>query len=256
MASGGAMHGIVGYRSSRVGDARSAARGPWRLIALLALLLGLLALPPAAHGAGELDPSFDGDGTVLTDFGALDVANGVAIQADGKIVAAGGSVSGSFALARYNPDGSLDPTFDGDGRVLTDFGLDFDVASGIAIQADGKIVAAGTSGEFDAANFALARYNPDGSLDPTFDGDGRVLTDFGARDEGFDVAIQADGKIVAAGFSDAGANPHNFALARYLPDGATPLPTSKAQCKNGGHAQFGFKNQGQCVAFVQRGSKP
>ena len=78
------------------------------MIALLALLLGLLTLASVAHAAGELDPSFDGDGRVLTDFGGFDVARGVAIQADGKIVAAGGSGFGDFALTRSNLDGSLD----------------------------------------------------------------------------------------------------------------------------------------------------
>jgi uncharacterized delta-60 repeat protein len=286
------------------------------LIALLALLLGLLTLPAAARGAGELDPSFDGDGRVLTDFGGDDFGSAMAIQSDGKIVSAGRSDAGAqpaanFALARHNPDGSLDPTFGSDGTVLTDFGsseapeaveiqadgkivaaglsgggadiadfalarynpdgsldltfggdgivlTDFgalDGANDIAIQADGKIVAAGTTLAGDNPfNFALARYNPDGSLDAAFDGDGRVLTDFGSGEGAQDVGIQADGKIVAAGFSFAGANPGNFALARYLPNG--PLPTNKAQCKNGGYARFGFKNQGLCVAFVQRGSKP
>jgi uncharacterized delta-60 repeat protein len=193
----------------------------WFLIALLALLSGL-AIAYAAYGAGgELDPSFDGDGKVLTDFGALDRAFEVAIQADGKIVAAGHSGFGDFALARYNPDGSLDSTFDGDGRVLTDFGGD-DRASGVAIQTDGKIVAAGHS-SYGPIDFALARYNVDGSLDSSFDGDGRVLTDFGAfegPDEAGDVAIQADGKIVAAGQTVAGANAPNFGLARYNVDGS------------------------------------
>jgi uncharacterized delta-60 repeat protein len=117
--------------------------------ALPALLIWLLVLPSAALGAGELDPSFGGDGKVVTDFGPNDLANDVAIQADGKIVAAGldnsSTGDGDFALARYNPGGSLDPSFDGDGRVLTDFGGG-DRAYGVAIQTDGKIVAAGSGG--------------------------------------------------------------------------------------------------------------
>jgi uncharacterized delta-60 repeat protein len=183
------------------------------------------ALASAAYAAGELDPSFDGDGRVVTDFGPGDDASGIAIQADGKIVAAGSSNAGvnpaNFALARYDPDGSLDLTFDNDGRVVTNFGTGNDVALGVAIQADGKIVAAGFSNSGGNDDFALARYNPAGSLDPSFDGDGRVVTDLGGNfEQAFGVAIQADGKIVAAGFSDSGANPQNFALARYNPDGS------------------------------------
>jgi uncharacterized delta-60 repeat protein len=205
---------VVCSRSSG-GEVRSAARRCGHSIALLALLLGLLALPSAAQAVGAFDQTFDGDGRVVTDFGVFDQGSDVAIQADGKIVAAGSS-GADFALARYNPDGSLDPTFDGDGRVVTDFGA-FDQGSDVAIQADGKIVAAGSSG----ADFALARYKPDGSLDPTFDGDGRVVTDFGADDGANGVAVQADGTIVAAGQSSAGVLADlDFALARYNPDGS------------------------------------
>ncbi|MGH2978058.1 MAG: hypothetical protein ACRDLQ_00285, partial [Solirubrobacterales bacterium] len=159
--------------AAEVREARRVARGPWRAIALLAAMLGVLALAPAAHGDGELDPTFDGEGKVLTDFGARDVVRSIAIQDDGKIVAAGtgGAPNPDFALARYNPDGSLDPSFDGDGRVVTDFFDSSDQALGVAIQADGKIVAAGaTTAGTTPRDFALARYNPDGSLDPSFDG--------------------------------------------------------------------------------------
>jgi uncharacterized delta-60 repeat protein len=183
---------------------------------------------PAAAPPGDLDPTFDGDGKVTTDFAdATDGANAVAIQGDGKIVTAGDAVvSGApqdFALARYNPDGSLDTTFDGDGKVTTDFAGDSDEARGVVIQGDGKIVAAGTTSEFDpccTSDFALARYNTDGSLDTTFDGDGKVTTDFaGGSDGAGGVVIQGDGKIVAGGFAIVFGNP-DFALARYNTDGS------------------------------------
>ena len=90
----------------------------------------------------------------------------------------------------------------------------------MAIQSDGKIVAAGGTPD----DFALARYNPNGSLDSAFDGEGQVVTDFGGIEQGHGVAIQPDNKIVAAGITDAGANPGNFALARYLPGTVTPPP--------------------------------
>jgi uncharacterized delta-60 repeat protein len=177
------------------------------------LLINIAFAPPSVAAPGDLDASFDSDGKVTTDFGGLDEALGVAIQPDGRIVAAGQS-GGDFALARYNRDGSLDTSFDGDGKVTTDFGSPFDLALGVAIQPDGKIVAAGTSG----GDFALARYNRDGSLDTSFDGDGKVTTDFGALDAALGApAIQPNGRIVAAGYTSAGGD---FALARYNRDGS------------------------------------
>src|SRR5204862_48345 len=161
------------------------------------LLLGLLPLPATAYGAGELDPPFGSGGKVLTDFGGYDGATDVAIQPGGKMVTCGFSYRSAndsdFALARYNRDGSLDPSFDGDGRVVADCG-GADVAIAANMEADDKIVAAGDSTAGGGVNFALARYNRDGSLDPSFGSDGKVLTDFGGADLGRDVAIQADGK--------------------------------------------------------------
>ena len=116
--------------------------------------------------------SFSGDGKQTTEFGPFAGASGVAIQADGKIVAVGAG-GGGFALARYNADGSLDTSFSGDGKQTTDFG-NFDGASAVAIQANGKIVAVGEV----SGNFALARYNPNGTLDPSFSADGKQTTDF------------------------------------------------------------------------------
>lgn len=174
---------------------------------------------------GSLDVTFDGDGKVITDFGGNDYAHAVVIQQDGKIVAAGytnsnggsfcGSQSCDFALARYNADGSLDISFDGDGKVTTDFALTDDIANAARIQSDGKIIAAGGN----ASDFALARYNSDGSLDNSFDGDGKVVTDFaGTGDLAFAVAIQVDGKIVAAG--DVFSSANDFGLVRYNNDGS------------------------------------
>lgn len=157
---------------------------------------------------------------MITDFAPNrnDFANGVAIQADGKIVLAGrtGGNGGRFALARYNTNGTLDTTFSGDGKVRTDFGNGLDAAHGVALQANGKIVAAGHA---NFHRFALARYNANGTLDSTFGGDGKVATNFTTRDAFGDdfangVAIQADGKIVAVG--RAGGGNGRFALARYL----------------------------------------
>lgn len=176
--------------------------------------------------AGSLDMSFDGDGKVTTPFGIHpDYGKAIAVQADGKILVAGSSRPAGtyykFALVRYNIDGSLDNTFDLDGKVNTSFGTLNDEANGIVIQSDGKIVVAGYSinGAGDA-DFALARYNSDGSLDNTFDFDGKLTTPVGSsNDYGYSIALQADGKIVVAGASIIGSN-YDYALVRYNSDGS------------------------------------
>jgi uncharacterized delta-60 repeat protein len=154
-----------------------------------------LTVDPAAQ-AGMLDPTFGTGGKVLTDFGfANDIANAVALQPDGKLVV-GGWAGNDFSLARYNPDGSLDPSFGDGGLVRTNFANgaaeSVDHIDGIALQPDGKIVAVGGSN----GDFALARYNPDGRLDMSFGMGGLVVTDFGtgsARARG--VALQADSSM-------------------------------------------------------------
>ena len=114
------------------------------------------------------------------------------------------NLDSDFALARYTPDGSLDATFGVGGKVTTDFSGLNESAGALAIQSDGKIVAAGyvvqTGGPPYNTDFALARFNADGSLDTTFGFDGKVTTDFvGRHDAVRALAIQSDGRIVAAG---------------------------------------------------------
>ncbi len=178
--------------------------------------------------AGALDetfnPAFDVDGKVTTAIlSGEDTAYAVAIQPDGKTVAAGVSHNGSnldFALVRYNLDGSLDTTFDGDGKLTTAILSGHDVARAIAIQADGKIVVAGYSANGSNYDFALARYNADGSLGTSFDSDGKVTTAiFSGDDHARAIAIQSDGKIVVAGDTYNGSD-YDFALVRYNTDGS------------------------------------
>ena len=176
---------------------------------------------------GSLDTTFDNDGKSITSVSSLDDdVRSIAIQPDGKIVVAGGANNGSnddFALARYNSNGSLDNSFDGDGIVTTPIGPSHDYIFGLALQADGKIVAAGTSNNGTNYDFELARYNANGSLDLTFDGDGKLSTPIGSGDEqAYTVAVQPDGKIVAAGYSSNGGNA-DIALARYRADGSLDL---------------------------------
>jgi uncharacterized delta-60 repeat protein len=171
---------------------------------------------------GALDPTFGGDGRVRTAFAGDSFADAVAIQDDGSIVAAGGLFPDvgeqRFALARFTPDGALDPTFGGDGRVTTAFNGD-SFAAGVAIQEDGNIVAAGSLFPQGRQRFALVRYTTDGGLDPTFSQNGKVTTQFGGNANGFAVALQDDGSIVVAGEMFSGGK-LRFALARYTPDGA------------------------------------
>ncbi len=166
---------------------------------------------PFPVSTGNLDATFSTAGIVATAIGTVnDVAQAVAIQADGKIVVAGYSFNGSydhFALVRYNPNGSRDNTFGVDGVVLTQVGPTYDQAYALAIQSDGKIVAVGYAGNGLNADVAVVRYNIDGSLDTTFDGDGRVMIDVAqGNDQGRSVAIQPDGKIVVAGYAFNGSN--------------------------------------------------
>jgi uncharacterized delta-60 repeat protein len=179
--------------------------------------------------SGMLDPAFDGDGRATASLTSTSAQYGyaVAVQPDGKILAAG-TVLGTgnsldFVLFRFNGNGSLDQSFDGDGKVATDFERGVDSASGMALQPDGKIVLAGItrppgSGPFD---IGVVRYNQDGSLDASFDGDGRVITPLspGSDDDAHAVAVQPDGRIVAGGWSKVDQT-YSGALVRYLPDGA------------------------------------
>src|SRR5262249_34799724 len=143
---------------------------------------------------------------------------------DGKIVLAGtasGRNTGSdFALVRYNRDGSLDTAFGNRGLVTTDFVVSIDLLYALAIQPDGKIVAVGQiqSGPNASTDvIALARYNANGSLDTTFDNDGKVISALGdGWAEANAVAVQTDGRIVVGGrIVLGGLSQYQFAVARY-----------------------------------------
>jgi uncharacterized delta-60 repeat protein len=181
---------------------------------------------------GTLDTTFGVNGKVKTDFpGLAAVISSVVVQPDGKILVAGGAFPaftflGDFELARYNPDGSLDTSFGAGGIVTTSFPFQGSYAFALAVQFDGKIIAAGTDfvnfSTDDSSNtdFALARYNPDGTPDVTFGSGGQIMTDFdGFNDDAFSVLIQPDGKIVAVGSAKNPADFYDFAAARYLANG-------------------------------------
>jgi uncharacterized delta-60 repeat protein len=197
------------------------------LLTTTALLGGqLMAAGPAAANPGHLDPGFGSAGKTTTNFAGTAGASAAALQ-NGRVVAAGFAVTGAttdFALARYRPNGTLDPTFGNHGRVTTDVaGGAGDVATALVVQADGKLVAAGLTSGPAGQDFALVRYRPNGTVDPSFGNHGRVTTDFaGGADAAHALVIQADGKLVAAGSATAGTN-QDFAIARYNPNGSLDL---------------------------------
>jgi uncharacterized delta-60 repeat protein len=160
---------------------------------------------------GGLDQTFSSDGRQTINFGRAsdDWGHGVTIERDGGIVVCGGTgVGGGVGLARLGPDGELDPSFSGDGRRTVSFARRaIGSARTVEIAARGKIVVSGESFSGEGSlNPAVARFHPDGSLDRSFSGDGR-LTMKGHRGgrinslstaSGGGMAIQRDGKVDVA----------------------------------------------------------
>ena len=177
---------------------------------------------------GRLDSTFGTGGKVTVTFNSNnDYLFAVALQSDGKIVAAGSTSGTSFLVARFNADGSLDQTFGTNGSVETTFGDQTAAGRALAVQPDGKIVVVGVSGAgsySELNDFALARYNSDGSLDQNFGGSGKFKTHFpGSGNTGSNatsIALQSDGKLVVGGYCKPNdRTPHQFALARYNSNG-------------------------------------
>ena len=178
---------------------------------------------------GDLDPTFGVGGKVLTTVSiaepSSDEVHDLARQPDGKLVEVGMTRTGHgnvVAICRFQENGLLDPTFDGDGKLTTTIGSSDDFANAVAIQPDGKIVVVATSRQlFGFYYFSVLRYNSDGLLDQTFGDHGVVVTPVGdSHSEPKDVAIQADGKIVVVGYTSTDSNFYDFAIVRYdsVPD--------------------------------------
>ncbi|MBK7382164.1 MAG: T9SS type A sorting domain-containing protein [Flavobacteriales bacterium] len=196
------------------------------------LLAVVLAVSASAQQSGELDLTFSGDGIATIHFppAGSDLGVCIAVQPDGRIVVGGSTqqqtgVGGiAMALVRLMPDGSLDNSFGTGGRVTTTLGsgstID-DKILGIAVQADGKIIAVGQTfvngGGYQAA---ILRYNSNGTLDNTFSGDGIRVDDIGTgSDDGFfDVAVQSNGSIAVVGTA-LNTVGYDAVVARYLTDG-------------------------------------
>lgn len=167
---------------------------------------------------GTLDASYGTAGRTTFDLQGMDVARGIALQADGKSVVAGytGTTDPQFLVTRFGSDGGLDPSFGSGGAAVLDFAGGADFGHAVALAPDGKIVVAGSVYNGSNFVFGVARFNTNGTPDPSFDGDGKVLFSFGLPDLWCNaVLVQPDGKIIAAGQANG-----DFALVRFLTTGA------------------------------------
>jgi uncharacterized delta-60 repeat protein len=210
---------------------------------------------------GSLDTGFGSGGRVVLDFGnTADAAGAVRIQPDGKIVVAGsayapGPSRSDFALARLNADGTPDNTFGTNGKVTTAFPAGrHSGASAVAVQADGKLVAAGivyTSGQPDgySSDFAVARYNADGTPDNAFGAGGLAALDFDHSDGAAGVIVQPDGRVVLSGsawdITGGLGQPVGCAVARLDANGSPD-----AAFDGDGKVTFSFLGQDWCSGLA------
>ena len=172
---------------------------------------------------GSLDSTFNTDGRAQAQIGNFNASayGGAVLQPDGKIVMAGycdplaGPPGSMFCLARFEANGALDTGFSTDGQVFTTMGNDSSYIRSVALQTDGKIIAAGRCQGLATADFCFARYHGTGALDTSFNTDGRVISAIGSDDDnGFGLTVQPDGKIVVVGNCSNGSN-DDFCIARY-----------------------------------------
>ena len=200
--------------------------------------------------SGSLDSSFGSSGQALVTISPGYLVD-VKLQPDGKIILAGyssGTSSNDFALARLQSNGSLDASFGDGGKTTTDFGNgSYDYAAGLCLEPNGKILVVGDAsypvGSGFADDFAVARYNPNGSLDTSFGTAGMLLTPIGSRDDrAQDCLAQPDGKIVVAGYSEDPTRPNaaeNFALVRYLGDAVSQNRSTLYDFDGDGKSDYG-----------------
>jgi len=174
---------------------------------------------------GATDTTFNTTGKIITAIGSgSDMAATVSLQPDGKIVVAGycapaGGYSYSFCLARYLPNGSIDPSFNNSGKVITACGTGISQAYSLSLLPDGKIILAGKSSDGVTNKGCVVRYLRDGAVDPSFNTVGIVSIGIGPRDfSAVAIVAQFDGKIVVAGTCQKD-NTSYFCLARYLANG-------------------------------------
>ncbi|MCI5128907.1 MAG: hypothetical protein D3907_10505 [Candidatus Electrothrix sp. AUS3] len=197
---------------------------PIKFATLCLVFLSLLLVETTESFAASLDAGVGDNGKVAVNLGSYgDQANAVLVQPDNKILV-GGSTSSTadldFMLFRLLADGSLDSEFNIDGMVSTAVGSNDDEVFALALQKDGKILAAGYSSNNGSRDFALARYNSDGSLDRNFGLEGLVVTAVSdSDDEITGIAVQDDGKILLTGTA-LGNEGRVVVLSRYQQDGS------------------------------------
>ena len=205
-----------------------------RFVALIAIV-SLFAWGTAAAVDGDLDPTFGSGGFTLTGVttASFQLPTRPVVQADGKILLcsalnSGGSSGQDFFIARFNANGTLDTSFNFDGKVTVDFDGGNDFCNAIALQSDGKIVVAGSTDNLVGnTDFAIVRLLPDGTRDTAFNATGRVTVGFDfvtstyKRDQAGSVAIDSAGRIVVGGIAEKGPGgiSFDFAVARLLPNG-------------------------------------
>lgn len=174
---------------------------------------------------GVPDTDFNRSGLAILDFdGGFDSVGAVVIQSDGKIVVGGDArncgpincFDADFGLARFNPNGTPDRSFDGDAKHAFGLGADFEGVNTLVLEPDGRIVAIGDTDRDDGARIAMARFLPDGRFDNTLDGDGKFISNF--TFEGDNEAVQPDGKIIVAFQDIIGVN-QQMHLVRFQANG-------------------------------------
>lgn len=211
---------------------RPAQRSTASLLAVLISAGALLGSHTASAADGDPDPTFGTGGFQLAGVTTVsfELPTKPVVQPDGKILLcsvlnSAGPSGSDFFVMRFNADGSLDNSFNFDGKLTVDFDSRNDACNAIALQADGKIVVVGSSADaLFNTDFAAARLGTDGTLDPSFGaGTGKTLVPFDLGDTNRDlagaIAMQADGKMVIAGIIDTAANGDDFGVVRLLPDG-------------------------------------
>ncbi|WP_309640138.1 T9SS type A sorting domain-containing protein [Flavobacterium sp.] len=174
---------------------------------------------------GTYDNTFGTQGQLLVNFAGYNAAGKeVVVQPDGKIIIAGDVFTPGgiyfFGVVRLNPDGNLDNSFNGTGKLVFDFDEDMNYLSGVALQPDGKIVVTGQAGTYSSADYVAARINADGTLDNSFGINGKQRINVQGDDRGTCMALQPDGKILIGGFSYPVASSNCwFAAVRLTTDG-------------------------------------
>jgi uncharacterized delta-60 repeat protein len=215
---------------SRPPDIKWLAQAALPLIAAVAIVTGV-RVAAAAQAPGTPDRGFaeEGVATWTRAVGQPAAGTDVAVDAQGRIVVAGYAADTDgvedFAVLRYLPDGRLDPSFGAEGVVTTPVGASHGRATALAIAPDGKILVSGIArnpvgSPPHRAVFAVARYLPDGSLDPGFGSQGTALTLLPGDSYAHGMALQSDGKLVVAGVTTSAATGPDPCVIRYQSNGA------------------------------------